>query len=75
MNLFAKYKALATTGEREKVKKGFYRELPVISVQSPSVGSNRVAAPTMQVIWSNPHPQGSRVARDFSQKAIEEARG
>jgi hypothetical protein len=75
MNLLEKYKAMATTGERKKVKKGFLGELPAISAQSPPVGSNRVAAPAMTVIWENPHPKGTKAARDFSRKAIEEARG
>ena len=74
MNLLEKYKAMATTGEREKVKKGFIGKLPAISAQSPPVGSNRVAAPAMMVIWSNPHPKESKAARDFFRKAIEEAR-
>ncbi len=42
---------------------------------SPPVGSNRVAPSAMMVIWSNPHPKGSKAARDFSRQAIEAARG
>ena len=75
MNLLEKYKALAITGEREKVKKGLLGELPAISAQSLPVGSSRVAQPLMQVIWSNPYPKGTKAARDFSRKAIEQARG
>ena len=86
MNLLEKYKVMSTTGEREKVKKGFLWELPAISAQYPPVGSNRVAAPavenvtrggqiSMTVAWTNPHPKGTKAARDFSRKAIEEARG
>lgn len=75
MNLLEKYKAIATTGERKKVENAFIGNLPVISVQSPPVGSNRVAAPAMTVVWENPHPKGTKAARDFSRKAIEEARG
>jgi hypothetical protein len=74
MNLLEKYKAIAITGEREKVKKGFIGESPVISVQSPPVVSKKLAAPAMQVAWSNPHPKGSKAARDFSRQAVDEAR-
>lgn len=43
---------MATTGEREKVKKGFIGELPAISAQSPPVAevSNGLAAPTHRAI-------------------------
>lgn len=53
MNLLEKYKVLANTRERDKVKKGFIEELPAISAQSPSVGNHRVAAPTVQGVWEN----------------------
>lgn len=69
MNLLEKYKVLAITVEREKVKKGFIGESPAISAQSPSVGnaedSNGVAVtPTeMKVVWENPFPKGTPEAR------------
>lgn len=91
MNLLEKYKVLAITGEREKVKKGFIGELPAKSAQSPSVvkaeGSNGVATtpPEMDVVnssaisaiirWENPFPKGTPEARAESLRVVEAARG
>jgi len=58
--------------ERGEVSKSVQKESPH---SYPPGGSNRVAEPAMTVAWTNPHPKGSQAARDFSRKAIEEARG
>lgn len=90
MNLLEKYKVMSTTGEREKVKKGFLWELPAISAQSPSVvkaeGSNGVAVPPLEmkvvnssaisaiIRWENPFPKDTPEARAESLRIIEAAR-
>ena len=75
MNLLEKYKAIANTGERKEVKNTIIENLPVISAYPPPVISTVLAAPTMPVIWENPHPRGTQAARDFSRQAVEQARG
>ena len=81
MNLFEKYRVLATTDKGEKVKKGFIGKSPAKSAQSPSVGKaagNKGigAAPLeMKVVWSNPFPKGTPEARMESLRVVEAARG
>lgn len=81
MNLLEKYMVLATTDEREKVKKGLTRELPAKSAQSQSVGKAEgnkkiAAAPLeMKAVWENPFPKGTPEARVESLRVVEAARG
>ena len=81
MNLFEKYRVLATTEKGEKVKKGFIGKSPAKSAQSPSVskaGGNKgiAAAPLkMKVVWENPFPKGTAAARVESLRVVEAARG
>jgi hypothetical protein len=102
MNLLEKYRAMlrpppppvvdnkATTGEREKVKKGFIGESPAISAQCPSVvkaeGNKGITAAPLEmkvvnssaisaiIRWENPFPQGTPEARAESLRVIEAAR-
>lgn len=81
MNLFEKYRVLATTEKGEKVKKGFIVKSPEIYAHSPSVGKaegNRgiAAAPLKtKVVWENPFPKGTAAARLESLRVVEAARG
>ena len=81
MNLFEKYRVLATTDKGEKVKKGFIEKSPAKSAQSPSVGKDEgkkgiEAAPLeMKVVWENPFPRSTPEARVESLRVVEAARG
>ena len=80
MNLFEKYRLLATTEKGEKVKKGFIGKSPAKSAQSHSVskaGGNKgiAAAPLeMKIVWENPFPKGTAAARVESLRVVEAAR-
>ena len=81
MNLFEKYRVLATTEKRENVKKGFIGKSSAKSAQSYSVGKAEgnkgiETAPLKgKVVWENPFPKGTPAARVESLRVVEAARG